>query len=81
MKYVIWVLLALLVVLQQDYWQWNNAELVWGFMPWALLWHLGISLAAALLWWLATIFCWPEELPPPTLVPAAQPESEDAQVP
>ncbi len=59
MKYIVWCLLALLVVLHQDYWQWDNATLVWDFLPLTLVWHGGLSLAAAGVWLLAVNYCWP----------------------
>ena len=59
MKYVVWGLVALLVVLHQDNWNWDDPTLVWGWMPKTLLYHAGISLAAAVTWFLATIFAWP----------------------
>lgn len=59
MKYVIWTLIALLAVAHQDFWFWNDATLVFGFMPITLLYHAGISLAAGMLWFLAVRFCWP----------------------
>lgn len=69
MKYVVWLLLIGLVVLHQDYWQWEKASLVFGFLPWSLAWHAGLSLAAAAVWYLALRFCWPEraEATPPAL--------------
>lgn len=62
MKYLIWILVALLVVLHQDYWQWNNATLDFGFLPRALTYHMGISIAAGIVWFLAIKFCWPESV-------------------
>ncbi len=66
MKYVLWSLVALLVVLHQDYWQWDNDTLVWGFLPYTLAYHAGISLAAAGVWVFATCYCWPQEPDEPT---------------
>jgi formate hydrogenlyase subunit 3/multisubunit Na+/H+ antiporter MnhD subunit len=62
MKYIVWSLVGLLVVLHQDYWQWSNATLDFGFSPRALTYHACLSLAAAVVWVLATIFCWPKGL-------------------
>lgn len=62
MKYLVWSLVALLVILHQDYWQWDNAALDFGFLPRALTYHACISMAAAVVWVLATKFCWPERL-------------------
>ena len=60
MKYAVWPLIGLLLVFHQDYWQWTNATLDFGFLPRSLTYHVGISIAAAVVWMLATKFCWPE---------------------
>ena len=62
MKYAIWICLALLLVMQQDYWQWDNATLDFGFMPRTLTYQAIVSIIAAVLWSLATVFCWPKDL-------------------
>ena len=62
MKYVVWGLVVLLVILHQDNWFWDDARLVFGFMPIALLYHAGLSVAAGITWYLATIFAWPDHL-------------------
>ena len=62
MKYFVWGLVVLLVVLHQDYWQWDDARLVFGFLPYTLAYHAGISMAAAVVWALAIRFCWPDDL-------------------
>ena len=59
MKYFVWILVLALIVLHQDYWQWNDATLDFGFLPRALTYHIGISLGAAAVWLLAVKFCWP----------------------
>jgi len=60
MKHFAWLLIALLVVLHQDYWQWNNSQLDFGFLPRAITYHICISLAAAGAWVLAIKFAWPD---------------------
>ena len=62
MKYVVWGLVVLLIVLHQDVWLWENDTLVAGFMPITLLYHACISLAAGVTWFLATKFAWPAVL-------------------
>ena len=59
MKYVVWGLVLLLVVLHQDFWLWDDADLAFGFLPVTLLYQACISLAAAAVWYLATLFAWP----------------------
>ena len=62
MKYFVWLLVLLLVILHQDYWQWNDGTLLMGFLPYTLAYHVGISLAAAAVWTLAVFYCWPKGL-------------------
>ena len=62
MKYLLGFLILLLIVLHQDYWQWDNGSLLGGFLPYSLAYHAGISLAAAAVWALAVKFCWPQGL-------------------
>jgi len=59
MKYAVWILVALLVVLHQDYWQWKNAQLDFAFLPRAITYHIFISLAAAGVWLLVIKYAWP----------------------
>ncbi len=58
----IWGLVALLVVLHQDNWLWENGTLVFGFLPMGLFYHACLSLAASLTWLLAVNFAWPDDL-------------------
>ncbi|MCA9123035.1 MAG: hypothetical protein H6822_01435 [Planctomycetaceae bacterium] len=62
MKYVVWFLVLLLLVFHQDYWQWNDTTLDFGFLPRNLTYHSVLSLVTAGVWMLATKFCWPESL-------------------
>ena len=59
MRGLVVLLLVVLLVAQQDYWAWDDARLWFGFVPRTLAWQVGISLAAAAVWWLATRYCWP----------------------
>lgn len=59
MKKVIWILVLVLIILHQDNWLWNDERLVLGFLPIGLAWHMGISISASLVWFLATLFAWP----------------------
>jgi len=62
MKYAVWGLVVLLLLLHQDVWFWEDDTLVFGFMPITLLYHAGISLGATVTWFLATKFAWPDVL-------------------
>ena len=59
MKYLVCGLLVLLVVLQQSGWAADRSELLFGFLPAGLVFHGAISLAAGLVWLLATMYAWP----------------------
>ncbi|MDG2384992.1 MAG: DUF3311 domain-containing protein [Pirellulaceae bacterium] len=62
MKYIIWALVVVLLLVHQDNWFWTDATLVFGFIPIGLLWHAGISICAVMVWYLATIYAWPSHL-------------------
>jgi len=61
-KNLIWLLIVLLVILHQDDWFWLDGTLVWGFIPIGLFYHACLSLAAGIVWYLATRYCWPRNL-------------------
>jgi hypothetical protein len=66
MKRVVIVLLVLLAVLHQDFWYWDSIEpLVFGFIPIGLAYHIGVSIAAGLLWAMAVCYCWPKDVDVP----------------
>ena len=60
-RLLVWLLVPLLIVAQQDYWQWSNTSLLWGFLPYSLAWHMGVSLAAAASWLAITLWAWPSD--------------------
>lgn len=62
MPLIAWILTLLLLVLHQDWWLWDNPTLLFGFLPVGLGWHVGISLAAAVWWWVVVWKFWPPEL-------------------
>jgi len=53
------ILVLALLVLHQDNWFWTDGRLVFGFIPIGLFYHASLSVAAALVWWWATKYCWP----------------------
>jgi len=59
---LVWLGVAALFVLHQDFWWWDNRDLVFGFIPIGLLYHALFSIAAGLLWGLASKFAWPEDI-------------------
>jgi hypothetical protein len=62
MRYAIYGLVVLLIIIHQDNWLWDDTRLIFGFMPITLLYHAGISMGAATVWFLATKFAWPHHL-------------------
>lgn len=62
MRPLVYGLLVALAVLHQDFW-WraDHRTLVLGFLPVSLAYHVGISVAASVLWGLVCYACWPEE--------------------
>ncbi len=59
MRMTVLILAILLAVLHQDWWLWDNATLLFGFLPAGLAYHMLISLAAVGLWALAVFYAWP----------------------
>jgi hypothetical protein len=56
------VIFIALGVLHQDVWNWDNADLVFGFMPVGLAYHAAYSLIAAAFWAVVMKFSWPHKL-------------------
>ncbi|MCA9412231.1 MAG: hypothetical protein KC931_10645 [Candidatus Omnitrophica bacterium] len=62
MKKLVAVAGIVLFLLHQDFWNWNNRDLWFGFLPAGLGYHAIYSLLAASLWALASYFAWPYEI-------------------
>lgn len=62
MKRVAWGLVIALAVLHHDFWLWSDRSLVLGILPVGLAYHMGISIAAGLVWALVIRFAWPERV-------------------
>lgn len=62
MKMLIWLLVAILLIAHQDFWFWNDARLVFGFIPIGLFYHACLSLAAGLMWFFVCTVAWPADL-------------------
>lgn len=56
---IVIVVFVILAVLHQDFWNWDNRSLVFGFIPVGLAYHAAYSLVAALFWFLVSRFAWP----------------------
>lgn len=62
MKKVVWILVAVLAVVHQDLWWWDDKTLVFGFMPIGLFYHALFSIMAACVWAMAVKWAWPSHL-------------------
>ena len=58
----VWVCAVVLFVIHQDFWFWDDATLVFGFMPIGLAYHAVFSIAATVLWACAVKFAWPAHI-------------------
>lgn len=59
---IIVAVFIILAVLHQDTWNWDNGDLVFGFMPVGLAFHAGYSIAAAIFWACVVKFAWPSRM-------------------
>jgi hypothetical protein len=62
MKQLLAVLVAAVILLHQDIWNWTNRTLVFGLLPAGLAYHAGYSVAAALTMALLVRYLWPAHL-------------------
>ncbi|MEI6432642.1 MAG: hypothetical protein WCP07_10710 [bacterium] len=61
-KYLIALWVVLVIALHQDFWNWTNKALVFGFLPIGLAYHACYSLVASLTMWMLVSYLWPSEL-------------------
>ena len=61
MRTVVYALLALLYLLHNDVWYWNDPAIVLG-LPIGITYHLVWTLAVSLCFGLVVRYAWPEEL-------------------
>lgn len=52
---------TVLALLHQDSWLWNDATLLFGFLPAGLAWHAAFSVVAAAVWLGVVMFAWPSD--------------------
>lgn len=55
----IYIVVAVLFVLHQDFWWWDTKTLVMGVLPVSLAYHLIFSLVSAVVWAVAVKVAWP----------------------
>ena len=56
---IVAVSVGVLLVAHQDNWFWTDDTAVFGFVPIGLAYHAGISIAASIVWFVATQIAWP----------------------
>ena len=56
------IVFIVLAILHQDSWNWDNANLVFGFIPVGLAYHACYSMVVALFWAITIKFAWPSAL-------------------
>lgn len=61
-KLALFLLIAAVYVVHQDYWNWKNADLVFGILPVGLAYHAGYSILAAIMMAILVKFAWPAHL-------------------
>ena len=57
-----WGVVLVAAILHFDFWAWDDDTLVFGFLPSALAYHAGLSIAAAIGWALVVRFDWPDAI-------------------
>jgi hypothetical protein len=63
MKWVLFTLTVILIVLHQDWWNWDKIDpRLFGFMPIGLWYHAAFCVAASVLLALFVAFTWPSHL-------------------
>ena len=76
---IIAVLVLAMLILHQDNWFWTDGTLVFGFIPVGLFYHACLSVAASVVWYLATKIAWPVELIEETKAAMQQDVKEGAE--
>jgi uncharacterized protein DUF3311 len=61
-KFLLFLLIVIVYLLHQDFWNWKSAELLFGFVPIGLAYQVGYSILAAIMMAILVKFAWPEHL-------------------
>ena len=54
-------LIASLAIVHHDFWNWGVTERSIGGLPRGFVFHVGLSIVAAFLWWIVTLIAWPKD--------------------
>jgi hypothetical protein len=62
-RFLLTFVVVALYLLHQDFWFWRIAEpIVFGFLPIGVFYHVGYTLAVAVLMWALVRWAWPSQL-------------------
>ncbi len=61
-KLLLFLMIAGVYVLHQDFWNWKSTDIVLGFLPIGLAYHVGYSILAAIMMAVLVKFAWPTYL-------------------
>jgi len=61
-KFLLFLMIAGVYVLHQDFWNWKSTDIIFGFLPVGLAYHAGYSILATLMMAVLVKFAWPEHL-------------------
>jgi len=61
MKIILYVMVIVLALFHQDFWNFDNNTLVFGFLPTGLAYHAAYTIFAVILWLLFIKFAWPND--------------------
>jgi Protein of unknown function (DUF3311) len=61
-KFLLGLMIAVVYLLHQDFWNWTNGSLAFGFLPAGLAYHAGYSLLASAMMAILVQCAWPAHL-------------------
>lgn len=61
-KLLLFLMIAGVYILHQDNWNWKSTDIVMGFLPIGLAYHVGYSILAAIMMAVLVKFAWPAHL-------------------
>lgn len=62
MRWLLTVVVIVVALLHQDFWNWTNKTLVFGFLPIGLAYHIGFTFLASATMALLVRYAWPTHL-------------------
>ena len=62
MKWLLALMVVVVYLLHQDYWNWSDKTLVFGVLPKGLAYHAGYSILAAIMMAILVKYAWPSHI-------------------